>query len=88
MQNTLGELNLAHCIIYLDDVNVFGCTEEEHLKHLQVIGTVYRNYHCPALIITFIFPDLLPKILQTSSQECACPTRTYACLIKHYNNSQ
>ena len=28
-----------------------------------VIGTVYRNYHRPALIITFIFPDLLPKIL-------------------------
>ena len=28
-----------------------------------MIGTVYRNYHRPALIITFIFPDLLPKIL-------------------------
>ena len=27
-----------------------------------MIGTVYRNYHPPALIIiTFIFPDLLPK---------------------------
>ena len=53
-----------------------------------MIGTVYHNYHCPALIITFIFPDLLPKILLTSSQEHACPTRTYACLIKHYSNSQ
>ena len=51
----------------------------------HLIGTVYRNYHRPALIITFIFPDLLPKILRTSSQERACPTRTYACLIKHYS---
>ena len=25
MQNTLGELNLTYCIIYLDDVIVFGC---------------------------------------------------------------
>ena len=34
MQNTLGELNLTYCIIYLDDVIIFGHTEEEHLKHL------------------------------------------------------
>ena len=54
-------------------------------KGEKLIGTVYRNYHRPALIITFIFPDLLPKILRTSSQERACPTRTYACLIKHYS---
>ena len=26
MQNTLGELNLTYCVIYLDDVIVFGCT--------------------------------------------------------------
>ena len=50
-----------------------------------MIGTVYHNYHRPALIITFIFPDLLLKILRTSSQGRACPTRTYACLIKHYS---
>ena len=50
-----------------------------------MIGTVHHNYHHPALIITFIFPDLLLKILRTSSQECACPTRTYACLIKHHS---
>ena len=37
MQNTLGELNLTYCIIYLDDVIIFGWTEEEHLKHLQVV---------------------------------------------------
>ena len=32
MQNTLGELNLTYCIIYLDDV--FGCMEEEYLECL------------------------------------------------------
>ena len=37
MQNTLGELNLTYCVIYLDDIIVFGCTEEEHLEHLCVV---------------------------------------------------
>ena len=37
MQNTLGELNLTYCIIYLDDVTVFGHTEEEHLEQLRVV---------------------------------------------------
>ena len=37
MQNTLGELNLTYCVIYLNDVIVFGCTEEEHLEHLHVV---------------------------------------------------
>ena len=31
MQNTLGELNLMYCVIYLDDVIVFGHTQEECL---------------------------------------------------------
>ena len=46
---------------------------------------MYHNYHRPALIIIFVFPVLLPKILQTSSQGHTCPSRTYACLIKHYS---
>ena len=37
MKNCLGELNLTYCLIYLDDVIVFSKTEEEHLKHLQVV---------------------------------------------------
>ena len=37
MQNTLGEFNLTYCIIYLDDVIVFGCSEKEHLEHLHVV---------------------------------------------------
>ena len=34
MQNTLRELNLIYCVIYLDDVIVFSRTEEEHLECL------------------------------------------------------
>ena len=33
----LGELNLMYCIIYLDNVIVFGCTEEEHLECLCIV---------------------------------------------------
>ena len=37
MQNTLGELNLMYWMIYLDDVIIFGCIEEEHLEHLHIV---------------------------------------------------
>ena len=37
MQNTLGELNLTYCVIYLDDVIVFGCMEEEDPERLCVV---------------------------------------------------
>ena len=32
MQNTLAELNLTYCVIYLDNVIIYGRTEEEHLE--------------------------------------------------------
>ena len=44
MQNTLGELNLTNCIIYLDDVIIFGCTEE-HLEHLRVVFEHFREFN-------------------------------------------
>ena len=37
MQNCLGELNLTHALIYLDDVIVFSRTEEEHLTRLRAV---------------------------------------------------
>ena len=45
MQNTLGELNLTYCIIYLDDVIVFGHSEEEHLECLHVMFECFREYN-------------------------------------------
>ena len=37
MQNCLGELNLTHCLIYLDDMIVFSETPEEHLWRMCVV---------------------------------------------------
>ena len=45
MQNTLGELNLTYCIIYLDDMIVFGCSEEEHLQHLRIVFEHFREFN-------------------------------------------
>ena len=44
MQNTLGELNLTYCVIYLDDIIVFGHTEEEHLEHLHIMFKRFREF--------------------------------------------
>ena len=45
MQNTLGELNLPYCVIYLDDVIVFSCTEEEHLECLCVVFKRFQEFN-------------------------------------------
>ena len=45
MQNMLGELNLMYCIIYLDDVIVFGHTEEEHLECLCVVFECFWEFN-------------------------------------------
>ena len=45
MQNTLGELNLMYCTIYLDNVIVFGHLEEEHLECLRVVFQCFREFN-------------------------------------------
>ena len=45
MQNSLGELNLTYCVIYLDNIIVFGHTEEEHLEHLHVVFERFREFN-------------------------------------------
>ena len=45
MQNTLGELNLMYCIIYLENVIVFGRSEEEHLEHLHIVFKCFREFN-------------------------------------------
>ena len=37
MQICLGELNLAYCLIYLDNIVIFLQTAEEHLYHLCIV---------------------------------------------------
>ena len=45
MQNTLGELNLMYYVIYLDDVIIFGCMEEEHLECLCIVFKRFRKFN-------------------------------------------
>ena len=45
MQNTLGELNLTYCVIYLDDVIVFSHMEEEHLGCLCMVFERFREFN-------------------------------------------
>ena len=45
MQNTLGELNLTYCVIYLDDVIVFSRMEEEHLERLSMVFKRLREFN-------------------------------------------
>ena len=44
-QNTLGELNLMYCVIYLDDVIVFGHMEEEHLERLHMVFKRFQEFN-------------------------------------------
>ena len=45
MQNTLGELNLTYCVIYLDNIIVFGRMEEEHLECLHVVFERFQEFN-------------------------------------------
>ena len=45
MQHTLGKPNLTYCVIYLDDVIIFGHTKEEHLEHLHIVFERFREFN-------------------------------------------
>ena len=45
MQTCLWELNLIYCLIYLDHLNVFSWTAEEHLHWLHVVFNQFREYN-------------------------------------------
>ena len=45
MQNTLGELSLMYCVIYLDDIIVFGHKEEEHLEYLHMVFKRFQEFN-------------------------------------------
>ena len=45
MQNTLGKLNLMYCMIYLDDVIIFGHTKEEYLECLRIVFDRFQEFN-------------------------------------------
>ena len=73
MQNTLGELNLAYCVIYLDDVLVFGRTEEEHLEHLHMVFKRFceLNLKLKPLKCSFFQSKIMYLVHVPSSHNCA-----------------
>ena len=44
-QHLMGELNLTYCVIYLDDVIIFGRMEEEYLEHLRVVFERFQEFN-------------------------------------------
>ena len=80
MQNTLGELNLTYCIIYLDNVIVFGRLEKEHLEHLCVIFECFREFNLklkPSKCS--FFQSEIVYLAHHVSQEGICPSQDNAC---------
>ena len=45
MQNTLGELNLTYCVIYLDDAIMFRHSEEEHYECLCIMFECFKEFN-------------------------------------------
>ena len=58
MHNTLGELNLTYCVIYLDNVIVFGHMEEEHLEHLRVVFERFWEFNLKLKLLKCSFFQL------------------------------
>ncbi len=44
MQIILRDLIGTHCFVYIDDVLIFGCTEEEHDRNLELVVNRLKKY--------------------------------------------
>ena len=85
MQNTLGELNLTYCIIYLDDVIIFGHTEEEHLEHLWVVFECFREFNLKLKPSKCSFFQMeIVYLAHHVSKEGICPSEENVCTIMEF----
>ena len=85
MQNTLGELNLTYCIIYLDDVIVFGHSEEEHLECLHIVIECLREFNLklkPSKCS--FFQSKIVYLVHHVSCEGMCPSGENVCAIEEF----
>ena len=85
MQNTLGELNLTYCVIYLDDVIVFGHTEEEHLEFLCIVFKCFCkfNLNLKPSKCSF-FQSEIVYLAHHISCEGICPSRENVCMVEEF----
>ena len=76
MQNTLGELNLTYCIIYLDEVILFGHSEEEHLDCISVVFESFREFNLKLkpLKCSFLQSEIM-YLVHHISHEGICASR-------------
>ena len=85
IQNTLGGLNLTYCIIYFNDVIVFGHSEEEHLKCLRIMSEHFREFNLklkPSKCL--LFQSEIVHLAYHISCEGICPSRENVCMIEEF----
>ena len=85
MQNTLGELNLTYCIIYLDDVIVFRHMEEEHLECLRVVFEHFREFNLKLKPSKCnLFKSEIIYLAHHVSKEGMHPSKDNVCTIEEF----
>ena len=81
MQNMLGELNLTYCVIYLDNMIVFGCTEEEHLECLWLVLECFTEFNLKLKASKcFFFQMEIVYLRDHVSKEGICPSEENVCM--------
>ena len=85
IQNTSRELNLTYCIIYLDDVIVFECSEEEHLECLHIMFECFREFNLKLKPSKCSFFQLkIVYLVHHVSSEGICPSRVNVHTIEEF----
>ena len=85
MQNTLGELNLTYCVIYLDDVIVLGRTEEEYLECLHIMFECLHEFNLklkPSKCS--FFQSEIVYLAHPVSHEGICPSRENVHVVEEF----
>ena len=44
MNQILGDLVDIYALVYLDDILIFSCTEEEHWKHIYIVFNMLAKF--------------------------------------------
>ena len=89
MQNTLGELNLTYCVIYLDDVIVFGCSEEECLECLHIMFEHFHKFNLKLKPSKFsFFQSEIGYLAHHISCEGICPSRKNMHVVEEFPMSE
>ena len=79
------ELNLTYCIIYLNDVIVFGHSEEEHLEYLHIVFEHFRDFNLklkPSKCL--FFQSEIMYLAHHMSCEGICPSRENVHAIEEF----